>query len=363
MPTIISVGEYNPPYELKQELTVKFARNLFQDSYPDIDRLLQVFKNGDIKKRHFSNPLEWYKKSHSFEEKNNTYIDKAVEYGVKAVRNCLQNSQFLKKSIPYEEIDAFIFISTTGISTPSIDVKIMNALPFSSHSKRIPIWGLGCAGGASGLARAFEFCKAYPKAKVLVLSVELCSLTFQKDDMSKSNIIGTSLFADGVSCACVVGDEVEIETFSKLDYYPNIIGTHSTLMKDSEDVMGWNIKNKGLFVIFSKSIPVLIKSWLKENITDFLKDNRVSLDKVSRFIAHPGGKKVLDAYESSLEFSTEMTAISRQVLKEHGNMSSATILYVLKRFMESRDISAEEFGLVTALGPGFSCELLLVQWR
>jgi len=358
MPKIISVGVYNPPYELKQELTIQFARDIFH-SFPNIDRLLQVFENGEIEKRHFSNSLDWYKKSHSFEEKNNTYIDKAVDYGIKAVTHCIQNHRFLKKPIPFEGIDALFFISTTGLSTPSIDAKIINKLPLSPHIKRIPIWGLGCAGGASGLARAFEYCKAYPKATVLVLSVELCSLTFQKNDMTKSNLIGTSLFADGVSCACVCGDEVVTDTYSKLPLFPYIIETQTTLMKESEDVMGWEIKNEGLFVIFSKNIPVIIKSWLKENVTGFLEEHQLSLDQISRFIAHPGGKKVLDAYESSLGFSNEMTAISRQVLKEHGNMSSATVLYVLKRFMELSDISSGEFGLVTALGPGFSCDLLL----
>lgn len=238
----------------------------------------------------------------------------------------------------------------------------MNQLAFNPHTKRVPIWGLGCAGGAAGLSRAHEYCLAFPQAKVIVLSIELCSLTFQKNDLSKSNLIGTSLFADGIACALVIGDEVRIETLSKKNTSPEIIATQSTLMPDSLDVMGWELRNTGLFVIFSRDIPHIVEGWLKPNVMGFLADYKLKLEQIDCFIAHPGGKKVLDAYVRSLDIPSSMNEISLEVLKQFGNMSSATILYVLRRYMEM-DIPNNTIGLGTALGPGFSSELLLLRWK
>ncbi|WP_160721247.1 type III polyketide synthase [Bacillus sp. USDA818B3_A] len=362
MPSIISVSEVIPPFQINQNDASAFARELFTDSFKDIERLLKAFQNGQIEKRHFVKGLDWFKATHTFEEKNNAYIESAVTLGREAIVNCLHNNRFLKEEIAYGEIDAIFFISTTGLSTPSIDARIINLLPFHPHIKRIPIWGLGCAGGAAGLSRAFEYCLAFPKSKVLVLSIELCSLTFQKNDLSKSNLIGTSLFADGIACALVIGDEVHKETYCKRTSSPSILATQSTLMPDSLDVMGWDIRNSGLFVIFSRDIPQIIEGWLKPNVMDFLSKHQMELGQINHFIAHPGGKKVLDAYVKSLGIAASMNEVSSDVLKNYGNMSSATILYVLRRFMEL-DVPEGDLGLATALGPGFSSELLLLRWQ
>ena len=361
MAFIVSVAEALPAHILKQDEVTQFAKDLFSESFNDIERLLKVFNNGEIEKRHFVKGLEWFKTEKSFQERNDAYIECAVELGVEAITKCLTNRDFLKKDVPFEEIEAIICISSSGIATPSIEARIMNRLPFTKHTKRIPIWGLGCAGGAAGLSRAYEYCLAFPHANILVLSIELCSLTFQRNDRTKSNLIGTSLFADGVACALLSGERVERRTFQKLHSSPEIKATQSTLLPHSLDVMGWQVKDDGLFVIFSKDIPSIIESWLKPNVTEFLHNNKVSLEDVSHFIAHPGGKKVLDAYLNSLNIPEEMTAISLNVLREFGNMSSATVLYVLKRFMEIG--KQGEVGLCTALGPGFSSELLLMKWE
>ncbi|WP_026694875.1 type III polyketide synthase [Peribacillus kribbensis] len=361
MAHILSISEVPLPYRLNQKDTMEFAREMFGSSFRDIDRLLKVFINGEIETRSFASDLEWFKETHTFEEKNTKYIETAVEFGAEAIKTCLNDASFLKNKVHEEEIDAIFFISSTGISTPSIEARIMNLLPFSPHTKRIPIWGLGCAGGAAGLSRAFDYCKAYPEANVLVLSVELCSLTFQKDDRSKSNLIGTSIFADGISCALLCGEKSSMRNRSALDLVPLIEAAQSTLLHDSQDVMGWDIKNEGLYVIFSKDIPTLISNWLKPNVEEFLTDRGTSLNEINHFIAHPGGKKVIQAYEESLGFTEQKTKISLDVLKEHGNMSSATILYVLRRFMEG-DMEKGDLGLAAALGPGFSSELLLMRW-
>lgn len=361
MPKIISVAQAIPEYQITQNETMKFAKELFSESFHDIERLLTSFQKGQIEKRHFVKDIDWFKEDKTFQEKNDIYIEEAVELGAMAIRNCLHSDQFLKRQIPYDEIEAFFLISSTGISTPSIEARIMNVLPFHTNTKRIPIWGLGCAGGASGLSRAFEYCHAFPKAKVIVLTIELCSLTFQKNDHSKSNLIGTSLFADGVACALIVGDDVPASELSKMNTTPTILSTQSTLMKDSLDVMGWKIKNEGLFVVFSKSIPALIEKWLKPNLELFLSKQQLTTANISQFVAHPGGLKVLDAYIKALGMPESMIKHSLQVLKEYGNMSSSTVFYVLNRFMLDH-IKSGEYGVIAALGPGFSSELLLVRW-
>ncbi|WP_053366900.1 type III polyketide synthase [Bacillus sp. FJAT-27245] len=359
MPAVISIAEALPPYKVEQERAVEFARELFSESYHDIERLLKVFQNGQIESRRFVKDIEWFKEGRTFKERNDAYIEAAVELGAEAIAKCLSDVSFLNRQVEYEEIEALFYVSTTGMATPSIDARIMNKLPFSPYTKRIPIWGLGCAGGAAGLSRAYEYCRAFPKAKVLVLSVELCSLTFQKNDRSKSNLVGTSLFADGVSCALICGDEVNGLPAGRV---PEIIATQSTLMPDSLDVMGWDIKNEGLYVIFSRDIPAIIENWLQPNVSAFLESEGVEIGQLRYFIAHPGGKKVLDAYANSLGIDRGMMDISKQVLSEFGNMSSATILYVLKRHMELNPESGA-YGLAGALGPGFSSELLLMRWK
>lgn len=360
MPAIVSVACALPPFQINQNDVREFSRNLFSSSVKEIDRLLNIFHNGQIQSRYFVKGLDWFEEDKTFEEKNNVYIQSAVELGSKAIENCLTSESFLTEKIPFSEIDAIFTVSSTGIATPSIEARIMNVLPFSPHTKRIPLWGLGCAGGASGLARAYEYCLAFPTAKVLVLAIEFCSLTFQRNDHSKSNLIGTSLFADGVACALLVGDEVERSKFQKVSSVPAVLSTQSMTVRNSTDVMGWDVKDDGLFVVFSKDIPTIIKQELKPAVFQFLSSIGQQMSNINHFIAHPGGKKVLDAYEESLAIPSSMTDISRQVLKEFGNMSSVTILYVLKKFMEIGKLG--EMGLATALGPGFSSELLLLRW-
>jgi len=359
MPKILSVSTFKPPHEVKQEQAVELTRSLFSEKYKDIERLLNVFQNGDIETRNVCMPMEWYGKEHDFEERNNLYIQHAVDFGVQAVLSCLQGNGKLDSPIEPSVIDAIYFISSSGISTPSIEARIMNKIPFRDNTKRIPIWGLGCAGGAVGISRAYEYCLAFPEANVLVLSVELCSLTFQKDDYSKSNLVGVSLFSDGVACALVSGDKSLVKVTKAM---PKVIATTSKLLPNSEDVMGWDVKKNGLYVVFSKSIPAVITNWLGPFVHEFLSEQGLTKDNITHFVAHPGGKKVLEAYETALGFEKSKTDISRDVLRQNGNMSSPTILYVLEKFMDSKPVVGE-YGLMAALGPGFCGELLLLKWE
>ncbi|MDV6378053.1 type III polyketide synthase [Sporosarcina sp. GW1-11] len=359
MPTIQSVSTVCPPVELKQEEAMNFARSLFSDSFKDIDRLLKVFQNGEIDTRQVCMPLEWYAEPHDFETKNNLYLEHSVALGKQAVENCLTNLSTLERTVDPAEIDAIFFVSSSGLATPSIDARLINQLPFRHDIKRIPIWGLGCAGGASGISRAFDYCKAYPDANVLVLALELCSLTFQRDDITKSNLVGVSLFSDGVACALISGVQSTITCSRPM---PAIRATSSRFLPDSEGVMGWDIKNDGLHVVFSKSIPHVIQSWLGPFVHQFVEEQQLTTDRIKHFVAHPGGKKVLDAYEKALHMEADQTATSKRVLQYHGNMSSPTVLYVLKDFIEQQP-KLGELGLMAALGPGFCGELLLLEWQ
>lgn len=359
MPKIASVSTYSPPYTLEQDNIEQLTRELFQNKIPRLERLLKVFENGEIKTRHFCVPSQWFREAHRFEERNELYIELAVNYSVEVIVRCLSANGFLKEPISTEEIDAIIFVSSTGISTPSIDARVLNVLPFSDQIVRLPIWGLGCAGGAAGISRAYDYCKAHPNAKVLVVCVELCSLTFQKDDYTKSNLVGASLFADGATCTLVCGDEVELVQ-DKL--VPHIMATRSKWMPQSEDVMGWNVKDSGFQVVFARSIPSIISNWLGPFIHEFIADYNIVPEQIEHFIAHPGGKKVLAAYEEALHFTKEHTAISREVLKNHGNMSSPTVHFVLEQFMQ-KEVEPQSYGLLVALGPGFCGEAVLLEWR
>ncbi|MCT8137169.1 type III polyketide synthase [Anaerobacillus sp. CMMVII] len=362
MSIIASVSTFKPPHTLKQEVTTEFARELFGDNFHDLERLLTVFSNGQIEERQFAVPLKWFRQEHSFQERNDLYIELATSFSVEAIKHCLDNNVFLKDKIAENAIDALIVVSSSGLSTPSLDARIMNALPFSPYTKRIPLWGLGCAGGASGVSRAFDYCQAYPEANVLVVCVELCSLTFQRNDRSKSNLIGTSLFADGVACCLIMGKNSSSLSLLKQTLQPRILGTQATLMPNSEDVMGWEVKDNGLHVVFSRDIPNIIKKWLKPNVERFLQAQNITFQDLTEFIAHPGGKKVIDAYIEALQLDPKMTQVSQQILKQHGNMSSPTVLYVLEEIMK-KEHGNGDLGLMAALGPGFSSELVLLEWK
>ncbi len=359
---IISIGKHLPPHCLHQNDAAAFAKKQFGEHFRNIDRLLPVFESAEIDTRYFAMPLEWYSSGPTFEEKNERYIALSVEYSEAAIRECLESSFYLKDTVDCSEVDAIFFVSTTGIATPSIEARIMNVLPFSPHTKRIPIWGLGCAGGAAGLSRAKDYCLAHPDKAALVVNVELCSLTFQHGDYSKSNLIGTALFGDGVSCVLVTGAESTIKKRSKLTSIPDVIATQSTLMKDSEDVMGWEVSNEGLHVVFSKSIPSIVSTWLEPNVREFLSSESKKPEQIDYFIAHPGGTKVLTAYEEALGLDRSMTDVSRGILRQYGNMSSVTIIFVLDQFLRD-DCIVGDTGLMAALGPGFCSELLLLEWK
>ncbi|WP_138417053.1 type III polyketide synthase [Aquibacillus sediminis] len=360
MACICSIGTSLPEYQKTQDEVKQLVETIFPRPTREKQRLLQVFDHANISKRQFVVPEQWFTEDHSFAERNKIYQHEAIKHSIKAMDHCLTNEYFVEEPITYEAIDAIFFISSTGLATPSIDAYLMNERHFREDVVRIPIWGLGCAGGVSAMARAHDWLQANPTKTALIVSVELCSLTFQKNDTSKSNFVGTALFGDGIAAMLVAGSESSNRKYIK-GPSPQITKTSSHLQKNTLDVMGWDIANTGFEVIFAKSIPKLVETLWKQHVTQFLRTTDIQLDELQFFIAHPGGTKVLQAMEDALNKSKDTFRFSYQVLNDHGNMSSVTVFHVLKRVMEQR-IQPGVQTIVSALGPGFSSELLSLEW-
>ncbi len=350
MPKIISVAVENAPIRVEQDEVKEFARAIFSRRRDDIDRLIGVFNNASILTRHFTEERSWYGNDHGFSERNRLYVERAVRMSASCAAKCLAAA-----GISPKEFNHIIFVSSTGISTPSIDARLHNILGFDPHVRRTPIWGIGCAGGAVGLSRALEYTRAMPEHAVLLIAIELCGLTFRKDDYSKSNLIGTSLFSDGSAAVLVAGDKHPLSRGKGLV----LLNSLSTIYDSSLDVMGWEVEDNGLKVIFSKDIPTIVHNSVRPNIDEIAAHNGLRLQDIKHYILHPGGPKVISAYEEALGLTHDELRFTRKVLSEHGNMSSPTVLYVLKEFLDSKEYGTGEYGLISALGPGFSSELIL----
>jgi alkylresorcinol/alkylpyrone synthase len=343
-PRILSVGTALPAFRVQQDDVRQLTHNLFSRSWRDIDRLITVFDNGQISTRYLCAPIEWFETEHSWPEKNALYTQNALELGERAARSALDRAELQAK-----DVDAIFFVSTTGIATPSLDAGLIKRLDLSRNIARVPIWGLGCAGGAAGLARAAEFARAKPGSRVLLVAVELCSLTFQRNDFSKSNLIAASLFADGAAAVVISSDDAAEG--------PSVIGSYSTLWDDTEDVMGWDVIESGLKVRFSRSVPELVQKLMRENLGQAATANGVRLQDIRHFVTHPGGLKVLRAYEDALGLQDNALADSYAVLNACGNMSSVSVLFVLERFMRRwSELEPNALGAISAMGPGFSAE-------
>lgn len=360
MAIIGSVGVGIPEFNLTQDEVKDLVQEVFPFPEEKLRKYLPVFDHAKVKNRQFVVDKAWLKQEHSFKERNDLYLSFAQQLICEAVDNCLDSKDFLNRNMPYEAIDMIIFISSTGIATPSMDVQLLNARSFREDVIRMPLWGLGCAGGAIGLSRAFDWLAAHPDKTALIVCCELCSLTFQKNDLKKSNLIGSALFGDGVSAVLAFGDNSPYLSNRKRNT-PKIVNYSSLTKKDSTAVMGWNVSNDGLEVVFSKSIPSLVNSFWKGHIQNFLKLSDLEEQDVHSFIAHPGGKKVLEAMEQAVHSSDQKFSSSYKILGDHGNMSSATVFYVLKEAMKNKNESKSK-SILSALGPGFSSELLLLEW-
>jgi alkylresorcinol/alkylpyrone synthase len=333
-----------PPYVLDQKDVAVRAANLFRGR-KDIDRLMPVFENTGIERRYSCVPIEWYSEPHGWKDRNELYIVHSLDLFERIAEACLKTA-----GLDRHDIGAIVTVSTTGIATPSLDALLVERLGLRRDIVRLPIFGLGCAGSVLGMARAATLAKAMPGTNVLFLVVELCALTFRKDDVGKSNIVATALFGDGAAGAILSTDGDGAEIGATGEYtWPN-----------SLDIMGWEIEEDGLKARFATSIPGLVAGDFRKIANDFARKNDIDLKDIDAFACHPGGAKVLDALEDSLSLQRGALEDSRAVLRDYGNMSAATAMFVLKR-MEARD--KRERRMMTALGPGFSCGFAMLEGR
>ncbi len=350
-PRLTAVGTAVPPHVLSQPEARARAQRVFGRTGRFEERLLAVFDHSGIETRHGVMPFDWYMEPRSFAERNRLYAEHATDLGRAATERALERARLAPP-----DLDLVVFVSTTGLATPSLDVHLANALGFRSGIARTPLWGLGCSGAVAGLARAAAFARAEPTARVLLVAVEICSLNFQPDDPSPKNLVGSALFGDGAA-AVVIEGAASSNRPGALD----LVAAGSLLWPDSTQVMGWEFDEHGLHLVLSRDIPTIVRDCFRPVLDRFLAGLELSVHDVDHVLAHPGGVRVLDALEEALERAPGSLRHAREILRGFGNMSSPTCLFVLERALAAGEIAPGDTALVAALGAGFSAEFVLAR--
>jgi alkylresorcinol/alkylpyrone synthase len=342
---LLSVATAVPPYPLDQDDVIERVKLLFGGA-PALERLLPVFTNTGIRTRYSCVPMEWYDRPHSWAERNRIYLAAALDILEATTVQLLDRAGRSRDSI-----DAIVVVSTTGIATPSLDAMLIERMRLRATVRRLPIFGLGCVGGVIGLARAASQAVAAPGETVLFLVVELCALSFRRDDFSKSNIVATALFGDGAAGALLSteGDG------------PVVAAAGEHTWPGSLDVMGWDVADDGLSAVFSRDIPQLVASRFRAVAAEFLDCHDLAIGDIDRFVCHPGGAKVVAALENAFGLELGALAGARGVLRDFGNMSAATVMFVLDRMLD--DPRPWSRALMNALGPGFTVGFLVLDNR
>jgi alkylresorcinol/alkylpyrone synthase len=312
-------------------------------------------RTSGVDHRSLALPLSRYPKLTGFTDANNAYLEVAVDLGEQAIRKALDAA-----NIEPHEVDAIVMVSTTGIAVPTIDARLMSRIGLRPDIKRVPLFGLGCVAGAAGMARVHDYLRGYPGHVAVLLSVELCSLTLQRDDTSIPALIGLSLFGDGAAAVVATGaDRALMDPTARRG--PRVLATRSRVIPDTVDIMGWNVSSSGFQLVMSREVPKMADDYLRDEVDSFLADHGLSTADISTWVCHPGGPKVLDAIENAIGLPPEALAHSRNSMRDNGNISSASVLDVLCRTVADPP-AAGTLGVMLAMGPGFSFELLLLSW-
>lgn len=346
MPFLESIGTAVPTQRFAQSEIKAKAAEIVTAIAPQLLEYLDVFDTTGIKSRYLVRELDWYLGAHGWKERSEIYKDEGLNLIETAATRALEGAQ-----LSASDIGGIIFVSTTGISTPSLDARLVNRMGFQSNVQRIPLWGLGCAGGVAGLALSGDLARAHPNRRYLVVSLELCSLAFHLGDLDVRSFVAATLFGDGAAAAIVRGDQVNGLAKAHLR------SGNSHEWKSSEDVMGWNVLDEGLSVVFSRRIPQIVEEKLAPIVHAYAGNNGTGPD---RYVFHPGGTKVLQAYEKALGLAPERLDTARNILRDYGNMSSPTVLFTLAESLRT-PLKKKETALLAALGPGFASELLLIE--
>lgn len=334
---LMAVATASPPFELRTEDVIEEATRIFAGRHRDFERMMPVFANTGIRLRQSVRPYSWFRQDQGWPERTEAYIDGATDLFRKAAGEALAQA-----GMEPGEIDTIVTVSSTGVATPSIEARVMHGMGFHKNVSRIPVFGLGCAGGATGLALASRLAQT-PPSNVLLVVIELCTLAFRPDEMTKSNIIATALFGDGAA-ACVLSGRKK-DGLAAIEFS----GEHS--WPDTLDIMGWRMDPQGFGAIFSQRIPDFVTQELRAAADGFLDRNGLTVDDIGQFVFHPGGAKVISALEQVFHLDQGTLEIERQVLADHGNMSAPTVLFVLKEALK-KPFTGRRF--LSALGPGFT---------
>jgi alkylresorcinol/alkylpyrone synthase len=341
---LLSLATASPPHELRQDEVAARAQALFEDRFPALVKLLPVFRNAGIIRRQAVMPVEWYLQPRGWPDRTEAYLSGAVELFSAAAERALGEA-----GLTGPEVDVIVTVSSTGIATPSLEARAMDRLGFRPDAVRVPVFGLGCAGGAAGFALASRLARCQAGATVLLVVVELCTLSFRLDDMSGADVVATALFGDGAA-ACVLraGGEGIAE----------VAGVAEHTWPGTLDIMGWRVDPQGLGVIFAQAIPPFVRNRLRPAMDAMLAGQGLACGDVDRFVCHPGGAKVVEALEGALDLGQGALDLERAVLAEHGNMSAPTVLFVLDA-ARRRGLPAR--AVLTALGPGFTASAVTLE--
>jgi alkylresorcinol/alkylpyrone synthase len=343
-PTAVAVPEH-----VLTQAAVKKAVGALVPLTPDrLEAVLSLFDGAGVERRFSVLPVEGLHQRRDMTETMDIYRTHAIRLGRQVARECLERA-----NVAPDAVDMVISVSCTGVMLPSLDAYLANDLGFRADVRRLPITELGCMGGAAALSHARDFIAGHPNANVLVISVELPTLSFQRHDLSPANLISTALFGDGAAAVLVTGREIA---------GARMIDTRSHLFARTLDALGFDLKHDGFHVVLGRELPGLVRADIRRLVDELLDRNAVPRSNLTSFVLHPGGRRILDAVEDQLKLSPDDTRPSRDVLREYGNVSSATVLFVLHEWVNRRRPPAGAHGLLGAFGPGFSSELAVVQW-
>jgi len=334
---LLSLGVASPPHILHQDEVVELGRSIFAPRFPAFERMVPAFYNAGVRTRQVAMPIAWYLQPRSWPERGEAFLQGALDLFCRSAEAALAEA-----GLTGADIDTIVTVSTTGIATPSLEALAMKRMGFRPDASRVPVFGLGCAGGVTGLGLATRLAQSQPGSRVLLVCVELCSMAFHLDEPTKTDLISTAIFGDGAA-ACVLASDPE--------GFATVTGRAEHTWPDTLDIMGWRVDAMGLGVVLTRDLPPFVEREIKPAMEEMLAGQGLVIDDVDRFICHPGGMKVLEAIEGAFGLGQGTLDHEREVLADHGNMSSPTVLFILDK---ARRAGLPKRSVITAMGPGFT---------
>ena len=348
IPRITATATALPAHYASQDDILAALRDYWGAAHFNVDRLEDLHRSTQVAGRHLALPLADYPALDTFAKRNDAWIRVATDLAEQAAADALRTAGLVPA-----DIDHLFFVSVTGVATPSIDARLVNRLGFRPNIKRTPIFGLGCVAGAAGIARAADYLRAFPGQRALLISVELCSLTMQHADTSMANVIASGLFGDGAAAVILSADHGP---------GPRVVANDAVFYPGTERIMGWDVVDTGFKIVLSSQVPAIAREHVGGDVTRFLAAHGLARQDISQWVVHTGGPKVLEAFQHALDLPAGALDRSWKSLRAVGNLSSASVLFVLDDLLRSGTARSGDRGLLLAMGPGFCTEMALLQW-